>query len=154
VGSDGIAVFMIRESKVVRGVVDWLLGGLAARLEFVERDVQELRQETKEIKKGPTVLAKVVLDHQRQIQVQTENMSALRRMHSMLAGRIGEPFPGQSCEICGGALVFDREPSKNAYVLRCPRRCGQTLVLPEAHLLETIKRLPAAIPDGARSRGR
>lgn len=82
---------MFRESKVVRGVVDWLLGGMAVR--------------------------------------------------------IGEPFPGQSCEICGGALVFDREPSKNAYVLRCPRRCGQTLVLPEANLLETIKRLPSAIAD-------
>jgi hypothetical protein len=138
---------MFRESKVVRGVVDWLLGGMAARLEFVEQDVRELRQETKEIKKGQKVLAKVVLDHQRQIQAQTANMIALRKMHSMLAQRIGEPFPGQSCEICGGALVFDREPSKNAYVLRCPRRCGQTLVLQEANLLETIKRLPSAISD-------
>lgn len=138
---------MFRESKVVRGVVDWLLGGMAARLEFVERDVQELRRETKEIKKGQKVLAHVVLDHQRQIQAQTANMIALRKMHSMLAARIGEPFPGQSCEICGGVLVFDREPAKNAYVLRCPRRCGQTLVLPEANLLETIKRLPSAISD-------
>jgi len=138
---------MFRDSKIIRGVVDWLLGGVAARLEFVEQDVRGLRQETREIKKGQKVLAKVVLDHQRQIQAQTENMIALRRMHSMLAGRIGEPFPGQSCEICGGALVFDREPSKNAYVLRCPRRCGGTLVLPEANLLETIKRLPTAMAD-------
>ena len=131
----------------MRGVVDWLLGGISARLEFVERDVQELLQETKDIRKGQKVLAKVVLGHQRQIQVQTANIIVLRKMHSMLAARIGEPFPGQSCEICGGALVFDREPSKNAYVLRCPRRCGQTLVLPEASLLETIKRMPSAKGD-------
>ena len=70
-------------------------------------------------------------------------MIAMRRMHGMLAKRLGEPFPGKTCEVCGGGLVFERAASQNAYSLECPKGCGQRLLLPEGMILKSLKQRPA-----------
>ena len=128
---------MLRESKLVRGLVDWLLGGLSTRLDFVEQDLQAVQKDTRKLKEQ-------VRSHQDQLQQQAQYMIALRKMHAMLAEKVNQEFPGRKCEVCGSPMIFRREPARNAYSLQCPNECGKTLLLPEAMLLNTLKRLPPA----------
>ena len=70
-------------------------------------------------------------------------MIALRKMHSQLQDRLGQAFPGKHCEVCGGGLIFERESSENAYSLRCPKKCGKKLMMPETNLLESMRKAAA-----------
>ena len=131
---------MVRDSKLVRGLLDWLLGGLSTRLDFVERDVDTLQRDTRQIHKDQKKIAQVVLAHHAQLQHNTAQMIELRRMHGLLANRLGEAFPGQHCKSCGSALIFERQADQKAYSLQCPKRCGDRLFLPEAKLLSALKK--------------
>ncbi|HYM13605.1 MAG TPA: hypothetical protein VEU62_22885 [Bryobacterales bacterium] len=126
---------MQRSNRLVRGLVDWLLGGISARLDFVERDVQTLQEDTKKLEQGQQKLAQQVMTHHQQL-------VALRKMHALLADRVNQEFPGKKCEVCGSALIFRREATRNAYSLKCPNGCGQTLLLPEILLLNTLQQNP------------
>lgn len=133
---------MFRDSKLVRGLADWLLSGVAARLDFLERDVEGLRGETKRLQKDQDGLTRVVSEHHSQLQRHSASLQELSQLHEVLAGRVGQEFPGQTCKDCGSAMVFERAALRKAYTLSCPKGCGDTLVLPEKNLLETIKKLP------------
>jgi len=124
-----------RDSKLVRGLVDWLLGGVSARLDFLEQDVESLQKDNKDLKQQ-------VQSHQQQLQHHARQMIALRKMHALLAGKVDREFPGQRCEDCGSAMIFRREAGRNAYSLKCPNECGKTLIMPETLLLNTLKQLP------------
>ena len=145
------AWLMLRESKLLGGLIDWITGGISARLDFVERDVETLQGKTERIAQDQEGMAQVVMAHhqqlerhQAQLQVQAAQMVAMRRMHGMLAKRLGEPFPGKTCEVCGGGMIFNRVASENSYSLECPKGCGQRLLLPEGIILNSLKQLPAA----------
>ena len=132
---------MLRDSKLVKGLGDWLLGGISTRLEFVEQDLEKVQQETHQIKRNQRKLAKTFVEAQNaQTQHNAQQMIALRKMHSQLQGKVGQAFPGKTCETCGGGLVFEREPSENAYSLRCPKGCGKKLLLPESSLLKSMQK--------------
>lgn len=132
---------MLRDSKLVKGLANWLLGGISTRLEYVEQDLEKVQQDTTQIKRNQRTLAKKFVEAQNhQLKHNVQQMIALRKMHSQLQGRLGQAFPGKHCEICGGGLIFERESSENAYTLRCPKRCGKKLILPEANLLESMQK--------------
>jgi len=133
---------MFRDSKLVRGLADWLLSGISSRLEFLERDVQGLQGDNKRLRKDQDGLTRVVAEHHAQLQQHAAALVDLGQMHKLLAGRVGQEFPGQQCKVCGSAMVFERAALRKAYTLSCPNGCGDTLVLPESNLLETIKKLP------------
>lgn len=122
----------------MRGLVDWLTGGLSARLDFLERDVDTLQRDTRSISKNQKGMARVLVDHQRRLDDQADQMIALRRMHGMLAERLGEPFPGKACPTCGSAMLFEREAAQKSYALTCSAGCKERLLLPEANLLQTL----------------
>ena len=135
---------MLRDSKLVKGLGDWLLGGISARLDFVEQDLQKVQLETHQLKRNQRKLAKVFVEARNlQINHNVQQMIALRKMHSQLQGKLGQAFPGKHCEVCGGGLIFERESSENAYSLRCPKRCGKKLLLPESNLLESMRKAAA-----------
>ena len=127
---------MFRDSKLVRGFTDWLLSGVTARLDFIERDVEGLQGETERLKKDQHGLTRVVSEHHAQLQQHAASLEELGQMHNLLAGRVGQEFPGQRCKDCGSAMVFERAALRKAYTLSCPKGCGDTLVLPEKNLLE------------------
>jgi len=138
----------LRESKLLSGLANWLTGGLSTRLDFVEHDLASLQKKTTRISKDQLGMAKVVMahhqeltQHRAQLQSQTNQMIALRRMHGMLAEKIGQPFDDKICEGCGDPLVFERIPSENAYSLQCPRGCGDRMLLEETMLLNSIQHL-------------
>lgn len=133
---------MFRDSKLARGLADWLLSGVAARLDFLERDVEGLQGQTERLKKDQEGLTRVVGEHHARLQQHSASLNELSQMHQVLAGRIGQEFPGQICKRCGSAMVFERAALRKAYTLSCPKGCGDTLVLPERNLLETIRKLP------------
>jgi hypothetical protein len=135
---------MFRNSKIVQGLADWLLSGISSRLDFLERDVQGLQGETGRLKADQQGLTRVVADHHAQLQQHAAALEDLGQMHKLLAGRVGQEFPGQQCKACGSAMIFERAALRKAYTLSCPNGCGDTLVLPEMNLLETIKKLPPA----------
>ena len=144
---------MLRDSTFLRGLIDWITGGVSARLDFVERDVENLQGRTERIAQDQEGMAQVVMAHhqqleqqQAQLQAQATQLIAMRRMHGVLAKRLGEPFPGKTCEVCGGGMVFDRVASENSYSLDCPKGCGQRLLLPEGMILHSLKQLPAGPP--------
>ena len=135
---------MLRDSKLVKGLADWLLRGISARLDFVEQDLQKVQLETHQLKRNQRKLAKVFVEARNlQINHNVQQMIALRKMHSQLQGKLGQAFPGKLCEVCGGGLIFERESSENAYSLRCPKRCGNKLLLPESNLLESMRKAAA-----------
>jgi hypothetical protein len=134
--------FMFRNSKLVQGLADWLLSGITSRLDFLERDMQGLQNETGRLRKDQDGLTRVVADHHAQLRQHAATLEDLGHMHKLLAGRVGQQFPGQPCKVCGSAMVFERAALRKAYTLSCPNGCGDTLVLPEKNLLETIKKLP------------
>ena len=135
---------MLRDSKLVKGLGDWLLRGISARLDFVEQDLQIVQRETHQLRRNQRKLAKTFVEAQNlQINHNVRQMIALRKMHSQLQGKLGQAFPGKTCEVCGGGLIFEREPSENAYSLRCPKRCGKKLMLPESNLLESMRKAAA-----------
>jgi len=133
---------MRRDSKLVRGLVDWLLGGITARLDFVEQDLKAIQNDTKRLESDQRSLTQTVESQQQQLQFQARQMIALRKMHALLSQRVGKEFPGQRCEVCGSALIFRREPARNAYSLKCPNECGKTLLLPETLLLNSMQEPP------------
>ena len=133
---------MIRNSKLVRGLADWLLGGVHARLDFLERDVDGLQGDAARLKKNQEGLTRVVAAHHKELRHQAAQLTEIQSMHQALSGRVGQEFPGQRCRACGSGLVFERAALRKAYTLRCPKGCGQTMVLPETSLLETLKKLP------------
>jgi hypothetical protein len=137
-----MAIF--RDSKLARGLADWLLRGISSRLDFLERDVEGLQGHTERLRKDQDGLTRVVADHHGQLQRHAARLEDLGQMHQALAGRVGQEFPGQQCKVCGSALVFERAALRKAYTLSCPNGCGDTLVLPEQNLLETMKKLPPA----------
>lgn len=132
---------MFRDSKLVRGLADWLLSGISSRLDFLERDVQGLQGETGRLSKDQDGLTRVVADHHAQLQQHAASLADISQMHKLLVGRVGQEFPGQQCKACGSAMIFERAALRKAYTLSCPNGCGDTLVLPEKNLLETIKKL-------------
>ncbi len=135
---------MLRDSKLVKGLADWLLRGISARLDFVEQDLQKVQLETHQLKRNQRKLAKVFVEARNlQINHNVQQMIALRKMHSQLQGKLGQAFPGKHCEVCGGGLIFERESSENAYSLRCPKKCGKKLMLPESNLLESMRKAAA-----------
>ena len=135
---------MLRDSKLVKGLADWLLRGISARLDFVEQDLRRVQQETRQIKRNQRKLAKTFVEARAlRIRHDVQQMIALRKMHSQLQGRLGQAFPGKHCEVCGGGLIFERESSENAYSLRCPEKCGKKLMLPESNLLESMRKAAA-----------
>lgn len=135
---------MLRDSKLVKGLADWLLRGISARLDFVEQDLRQVQQETRQIKRNQRKLAKTFVEaRDLRIRHDVQQMIALRKMHSQLQGRLGQAFPGKHCEVCGGGLIFERESSENAYSLRCPEKCGKKLMLPESNLLESMRKAAA-----------
>jgi len=88
----------LRDRRLVRRLVDWLTGGLAARLEFVERDLCQLEARAQR-------LAQSAEPAQRP----SHNGSALRSIGT--------------CRLCGSPLSaprtgIDREGA-------CPNRCSQ-----------------------------
>jgi DNA repair exonuclease SbcCD ATPase subunit len=132
---------MLRNSKIVKGLANWLLGGISTRLEFGEQDLEKVQQDTHQLKRNQRKLAKTFVEAQNlQLNHNVQQMIALRRMHSQLQGRLGQAFPGKHCAVCGGGLIFERESSENAYSLRCPNRCGKKLILPESNLLESMRK--------------
>ncbi len=140
---------MLRDSKLLRGLIDWITGGISARLDFVELDVATLQNQTNQISKDQDGMAQVVIAHhqqleqqQAQLQLQAAQLIAMRRMHGMLAKRIGQAFPGKSCEVCGGGMVFERVASEHAYSLQCPKGCAKRLLLPEGMILNSLRKLP------------
>jgi hypothetical protein len=137
---------MLRDSKLVRGLADWLLSGVSSRLDFLERDVQGLQGDAQHLRKDQEGLTRVVADHHAQLQQHAATLEDLSQMHKLLAGRVGQEFPGQQCRICGGGMIFERAALRKAYTLSCPNGCGGTLVLPEQNLLQTIKKLPLPGP--------
>lgn len=135
----------MRQLKLVKGLVDWLTGGLSARVDYIERDMETLESKTTRLEKEQEGIARVVKvhhekleAHENRINAQAEQMIALRRMHGQLAGKVGEPFPGKLCGKCGAPMVFDRLPERKAYSLSCSERCGEFLLLPEASLLKSF----------------
>ena len=135
---------MLRDSKLVKGLADWLLRGISARLDFVEQDLRQVQQETRQIKRNQRKLAKTFVEaRDLRIRHDVQQMIALRKMHSQLQGRLGQAFPGKHCEVCGGGLIFERESSENDYSLRCPKKCGKKLLLPESNLLESMRKAAA-----------
>ena len=141
---------MLRDSTLFRGLIDWITGGVSARLDFVELDISTLQNQTTQISKDQEGMAQVVMahhqqleQHQAQLQAQSTQLIAMRRMHGVLAKRLGEPFPGKTCGVCGGGLVFERVASENSYSLECPKGCGQRLLLPEDMILNSLKKLSA-----------
>jgi hypothetical protein len=48
--------------------------------------------------------------------------------------------PAKSARSAG--LIYRREANGNAYSIRCPNGCGQTLLRPETLLLNTIQQNP------------
>ena len=142
----------IRESRLVSGLVDWLTGGLATRLDFVEHDLGALQKQTKRIANNQEGMAKVVMAHHKeltqhraQLEAQTNQMIALRKMHGLLSEKLGQVFDDTTCGDCGGPLVFDRVASENAYSLHCPRGCGDRMLLEETMLLNSVQHL---LPGG------
>ncbi len=53
---------MLRDSKLVKGLADWLLRGISARLDFVEQDLQKVQLETHQLKRNQRKLAKVFVE--------------------------------------------------------------------------------------------
>ncbi len=138
----------MRESKLVSGLVDWLTGGLSTRLDFVEHDLDALQKKTTRISHNQEGMAKVVIAHHKeltqhgaQLQAQTNQMIALRKMHGLLSEKLGQPFDDKACESCGGPLVFERVAAENAYSLQCPRGCSGRLLLAETMLLNSVQHL-------------
>lgn len=136
---------MGRDNGMLRGLADWLTEGLSARLEFLERDVDELRRENRELAQRQEAVAHVLVDHHQklhdhaaQLRAQTDQMIALRKMHAMLSDRVDQPFPGKSCPSCGAPMVFKRAAEEHAYALVCSAGCSERLLLPETALLETF----------------
>jgi hypothetical protein len=119
-------------------LVNWLLGGVSTRLEFLERDVEALQQSTRKLEGDQRGLSQVVRAHHAQLQQQADEMIALRRMHGLLTEKLGRPFPGQVCESCGGPLIFERAAAERAYALRCAQGCAGRLLLPESSLLRAL----------------
>ncbi|MBI1358599.1 MAG: hypothetical protein GC160_30055 [Acidobacteria bacterium] len=131
---------MRRDSGIVRGLVDWLTGGLSARLDFLERDVDAIQREQAGMTRVLAQHHQELAEHRTQIQQQMDSMIALRKMHAALSEKIGQPFPGKTCLKCGSPMVFRRESEQKAYSLSCIQGCGERLLLPEAQLLETFAR--------------
>jgi hypothetical protein len=138
----------MRESKLVSGLVDWLTGGLTRRLDFVEHDLDSLQKKTTRISENQEGIAKVVIAHHKeltqhrvQLEAQTNQMIALRKMHGLLSEKLGQPFDDKTCENCGGPLVFERVASENSYSLQCPRGCGGRMLLEETMLLNSVQHL-------------
>lgn len=136
---------MGRDNGFVRGLVDWLTGGLSARLDFLERDVDGLQRDTREITRQQAGMTRVLADHHQrlddhgaQIRRQTDQMIALRKMHALLSERLGQPFPGKVCPSCGAAMLFQRDAAEKSYALACSAGCVERLLLPEASLLQTL----------------
>lgn len=136
---------MARDNGMLRGLADWLTGGLSARLDFLERDVDALQRENKELAQRQEAVTHVLADHHQklhdhaaQLRAQTDQMIALRKMHAMLSERVGQPFPGKDCPSCGSAMLFKRAAEEKAYALTCASGCTERLLLPEAALLETF----------------
>lgn len=131
---------------LLKSLIDWVTGGVSTRLDFVERDLQSLEARTERLSQTQQGMARAVLAHEdrlnaqeRQLAVQGEQMIALRKMHGVLANRLGRPFPGRTCPQCEGPMIFDRLPAENAYTLQCESRCSDRLLLPESNLLETFR---------------
>ena len=138
----------LRESKLLSSLADWLTGGLSRRLDFVEHDLDFLQKKTTRISKDQRGMAKVVMahhqeltQHRAQLQAQTNQIIALRRMHGVLAEKIGQPFEDKICEGCGEPLVFERVAAENAYSLQCSRGCTGRMLLEETMLLNSVQHL-------------
>lgn len=134
---------------MVRGLVDWLTGGLAARLEFLERDVDELQRDSRELSQRQDGITRVLADHHQKLQTQADQMIALRKMHAMLSERLGQPFPGKPCPSCGEPMLFGREAAAKTYALTCSAGCEERLLLPEASLLQTLANAPNGASAGS-----
>lgn len=119
-----------------------MLGGISARLDFLERDVNELRRDNRTLQQNQAVLAHKVLTHEQQLREQADHMIAIKKMRALLADKVNREFPGRLCEVCGSPMIFRREAAQKAYSLKCPKECGQGLLLPENILLNTFRRLP------------
>lgn len=131
--------------KLVRKLLSWVTGGVSTRLDFIERDLESLDARTNRLVKEQDATAQVLASHEQRLrahaaQIESHNsqMIALRRMHGVLAARLGQPFPEKLCGECGAPMIFDRSPSEKAYTLQCAKRCGERLLLPEAGLLKTF----------------
>ena len=131
------------DSKLVRGIVDSLPGGISARLDFVEQDGGTLRRDQKQLDQRQQLLAGQVQTHHQQLQQQAADMIAIKNMRALLADRLDSEFPGRLCEVCGSPLIFRRVPQEQAYSLHCPNDCGKALILPEKMLLHTFRQLPS-----------
>jgi len=131
-----------RDSKLVRGLVDWLLGGISARLDFLEQDVQEVRRDSRQQQQNQQVLAQQVVSHQQQLEHQAKEMIAVKKMRMLLADKLNREFPGRLCEACGSPMIFRRQVDQKAYSLTCPNQCGKTLILPETMILNAFRQLP------------
>lgn len=136
----------VRDLKIVKGLVNWLTGGLSARVDYIERDVETLEAKTTRLSNEQDGMGRVLQaqhrqleNHERRLTGQAEQMIALRKMHGQLANRLGEPFPGKMCDSCGAPMLFDRVAEKNSYSLFCSERCGEFYMLPEANLLESFR---------------
>lgn len=129
---------MRRGSGFVGGLVDWLTGGLSARLEFLERDVDTLQRDSRELSQRQEGMTRVLADHHQKLQRQADHMVALRKMHAMLSEKLGQPFPGKPCPVCGAPMLFGREAAEKSYALTCSAGCRERLLLPEASLLQTL----------------
>ncbi len=136
---------MGRDGGILRGLADWLTGGLSARLDFLERDVDSLQRDGRELARRQEGMTRVLADHHQQLhdhsaqlRAQADQMIALRKMHAMLSERVGQPFPGKACPSCGAAMLFKRAAEEKAYALTCASGCAERLLLPEAALLETF----------------
>jgi hypothetical protein len=126
---------MGRDSGLVRGLVDWLTGGLSARLDFLERDVDALQRETQEIARHQDGVTHVLADHQQRLD---GHAVEIRRQADQMSDRLGQPFPGKACPSCGAAMLFQRDAAEKSYALSCSSGCVERLMLPEASLLQTF----------------
>lgn len=140
-----MTLIMLRESKFLKGLIGWVTGGVSARLDVIERDVQSVEAKTERIEADQQGMANVLMahheqlgDHENRLKSHAAYMIQLRRMHGTLSKRLGQPFPGKVCGSCGSPLLFERVPAEKSYSLECPRQCGPRLLLPEQRLLESF----------------
>ena len=132
-------------TKLVGGLISWLTGGLSARLDFIERDLDTLQGRTQRLSKEQDTLARVVGEHhqelaaqRRQLDAQATEMIALRKMHALLSAKVGQAFPGKPCPGCGSKMIFRRQAAEKAYSLECETGCGKRLLLAETQLLSSF----------------
>jgi len=136
---------MLKNNKIVRGLIDWLTGGVSTRIDFIERDILAIEQEQRGLRERQSGAERVLADHHQrlathdeQLQQQAAYIISLRKMHAALAAKTGKAFPGKECSGCGAPMVFERSPAEKAYKLTCAKGCGERLLLPEAQLLKSF----------------